>query len=79
MCFFFCFFLERRVFSLIEKCSSVVCSECGLYRVYKSSGTLGFQPRPTGISLHLPLRLPNSQASEVKVLTTQQICTTVKF
>ncbi len=50
-----------------------------VYIVYKSSGTPGFQPRPTGISLHLPLRLPNSQAREVKVLAAQQICTMVKF
>lgn len=76
----FVFFLERRVFSLIEKCALfVVCSESGLYRVYKSSGTPGFQPRPTGISLHLPLRLPNSQARAAKVFTAQQICTMVKF
>lgn len=42
-------FMVRGVFSLIEKRTFVVCSESGLYGVYKSSGF------PVQASRNLPL------------------------
>lgn len=69
----FCFFLEGRVFSLIEKCSFRGLQSIWFKQSIKAVGLQVSSPGQTGFSLHLPLRLPNSQAREAKVLNTQQI------